>query len=93
MKTLFLVASLMALAATPAVSADYTTKPGVAACKTGSLESWLRTHGHKFTNGYEQLGPLLIGEITWTNGKRQTVWVGPHGNDVCVLAATRVEID
>ena len=95
MKTLFLIAAAcITLAATPAVSADYTWKPHITACKTGTLESWLRIHGHKFINGFEQAGPLLFGEITWTtNGKRQMVYVGPHGNDYCVLAAARPEID
>ena len=96
MKTLFLIVACITLAATPAVSqdADYTWKPHITACKTGTLESWLRTHGHKFINGFEQAGPLLFGEITWaTNGKRQMVFVGPHGNDYCVLAAARGEID
>ena len=96
MKTLFLIAACcIALAATPAVSqdADYTWKPTVTACKTGNLEGWLRTHGRKFLNGFEQLGPLLIGEITWDSSKRQMVYVAPHGNDFCVLAVARAEID
>ena len=93
MKTLFLIAAAcIALAATPAISqedADYSWKPHVSSCKTGNLEGWLRTHGHKFVNGYVQIGPLLIGEIAWDSGKRETVFVGPHGNNnFCVLAST-----
>ena len=88
---LLIAAACIALAATPAISqdTDYTWKPHVSACKVGTLESWLRTHGRKFRSGFEQVGPLLIGEITWDNGKRQMVYVAPRGNDFCVLAAAR----
>ena len=90
LRTLSLVAATAAPLFTPAAaqSSDYTWKPTVTACKTGTLASWLRTHGAKFLDGYEQLGPLLIGEITFANGKVQGAFVGPSGTRYCILALT-----